>query len=269
MPNIDLHIHSCASDGEWTPEAIIRQIDDHAIKVFAVTDHDEIGSVKRLAELTKDRSDLQYIKGVEISATYEGQEFHILTYGIDETNPILLEILRKNRQVRDDYNDHLIEHLNASYPEVSINSYRSYDYDPNRGGWLTYAYLLDLGIIKDLPDYFHKTNDFHQDKVFHHPKELIASLNALGYTTVLAHPPAYTSGDLYLEANLDLWRSFGIQGIECYCQYLKDQENSAYYVAYCQKHQLKITGGSDCHGNFAGRRLGHPKVTDDMVSKIW
>ena len=64
---------------------------------------------------------------------------------------------------------------------------------------------------------------------------------------------------------LEHWKDMGIKGIECYSQYLKNIDNSRYYVDLCNQYNLCITGGSDCHGGFAGRKLGVPKVTVDMI----
>lgn len=265
LKKVDLHIHSYASDGQWSAEDLVANVDDNDIKLFAVCDHDEIGCVPEVAALVADREDLTYIKGVEISVTYKGRECHILTYGIDENDAGLLEILEMNRTIRDDYNDRLIEFLESDYPQVNLDDYRAYDYYPYQGGWRTYCYLIDRKVIDGLGDYFAKIAGFDYDKNFIGPQEMLEKLNGLGYTTILAHPPAYAEGDLYDSEELDNWREWGIQGLECYTQYMKDQRNSAYYVDYCREYDLMITGGSDCHGGFAGRRLGHPDVDTSVI----
>lgn len=264
----DLHIHTFASDGQWSEAELLKEIDAHDIKIFAVSDHDEIGALAGLDKLTKDRLDLTFIKGVEISTTYEGREHHILTYGIDEQDQGLIDILDENRQIRDDYNDRLIEFLKPIYPEIGLEDYHEYVYNPFQGGWRTFGYLKDRGVITDLGDYFTKIRGFDYEKKFYHPKEMVAKLNALGYVTILAHPPAYAEGDLLEAKVMDNYIGYGIQGLECYTQYMKDLNHAQYYVDYCNKHDLFITGGSDCHGGFAGRKLGYPAVSEDML-KLW
>lgn len=264
----DLHIHTFASDGQWSESELLEQIDANEIKIFAVSDHDEIGAVAGLDKLTKNKADISFIKGVEISTTYEGREHHILTYGIDESDQRLIDLLDENRRIRDDYNDRLIEFLRPLYPQVDTADYHNYVYNPFQGGWRTFGYLKDRGVITDLRDYFTKIRGFDYEKKFYHPKEMIPRLNALGYVTILAHPPAYAEGDLYDHKDLDNFRAYGIQGLECYTQYMKDLDNAEYYVAYCNQYDLFITGGSDCHGGFAGRRLGYPAVTEDIL-KLW
>ncbi len=262
---VDLHIHSYASDGEWSAEEVIKQIDDHNIKIFAVCDHDEIGCISELAALTKDRKDLDYIKAVEISVLHNGIEHHILTYGIDENDEALQDLLRYNIKARDRYNDKLVVFLSETYPQISMEAYEAYDYNPYQGGWRTLSYLIDNGVVTDLWDFFKKIKGFKCDKRFHMPEVLIPKLNQLGYKTILAHPPMYTEGDLLPVSELNYFRELGVQGIECYTQYLKDQSNAKYYLDYCEQYDMLITGGSDCHGGFAGRRLGHPDVTEEMI----
>lgn len=262
---VDLHIHSYASDGQWSGKEIIEHIDQHQVKMFAVSDHDEVGCVAELADLVKARPDLKFIKAVEISVTYEGRECHILTYGVDEKDQKLEEILKANKAIRDEYNDELIQYLGAAYPQVSLEDYKSYDYYPYQGGWMTYCYLVDRKVISGLSDYFQKINGFDYEKKFPTPDVMLKKLNDLGYTTILAHPPAYVDGDIYPEESLDYWREIGIQGLECYTQYMENQDSAKYYVDYCDRHKLMITGGSDCHGGFAGRHVGYPDVSASML----
>ena len=265
---VDLHLHTYASDGEWSPAQVIENIDKHNVKVFAVTDHDEVGCIARLEPLVKDREDLTYIKGVEGTVTYRGKEHHILTYNIDETNEELLEMIAFNRQVRNESNYRLIDWLAKYYPHISSEDYKSYDYNPYQGGWRAYGYLFENGVITDIQDYFKKVSGFEDRKVFLSAEVYLPKMKELGFKTVLAHPPAYTDGDLYEEIHLDYFRELGLAGIECYSKYLEEQSNAKYYVNYCNKHKMVITGGSDCHGGFVGRRIGYPDVDEGMI-RLW
>jgi len=265
---VDLHLHTYASDGEWSPIQVIENIDKNNISIFAVTDHDEVGCIQALAALLKDREDLTFIKGVEATVTYKGVEHHILTYDIDETNEELLEMIAFNRQVRNVANDQLMDWLKKGYPHISSADYKAYDYNPYQGGWRAYGYLFERGVIRDIHDYFHKVSKFEDTRVFLSPELYLPKMKALGYKTVLAHPSKYAESDFYEESHLDYFRSLGLSGIECYTTYLEDPKNAQYYVDYCHQHKMVITGGSDCHGGFVGRRIGYPDVDESMV-RLW
>ncbi len=78
---IDLHMHSTASDGTDTPEAIITKCAKLRLELCAITDHDTIDSQQQAVETAK-KLGQKYITGVEFSVRHEG-ELHILGYGVD------------------------------------------------------------------------------------------------------------------------------------------------------------------------------------------
>ena len=262
---VDLHLHTYASDGEWSGEQLIKELDKNNIKIFSVTDHDETACVPIVERLVRDRKDFAYIKGTESTFTYMGKEHHLLLYGIDEKDQQLQALLKANRDVRMAYDLNMIDWLSSKYPQISVEDFEAFDYNPYQGGWRTYGYLEERGVIAGLKDYFFKSKDFKYKKVFQNPETFLPQLIDMGIEPVLAHPPAYTDGDIYDMVHLDRLREMGIKGIECYSQYLEVESNSQYYVDYCKKHNLMITGGSDCHGGFAGRRIGHPDVDESMI----
>ncbi len=265
MKKVDLHLHTFASDGEWSPEQVVKELDDNNISIFAVTDHDAMDCLGPMTLLMKDRPDLTFIKGLEGTVTYRGVEHHILTYGVDENNQELEEMLSINRQVRTEYNSALMTWLNESYPELSAEGFMDYDYDPYQAGWKAFGYVRSKGLVETLSDYQKLTRGFKRDKQFLDPVLFFSKMAEYGYKTVLAHPAAYAEGDLYDVAHLDYFRDLGLCGIECYSNYFADLSNAKYYIDYCNKYDLMITGGSDCHGGWVGRHIGRPHVDESMI----
>ncbi len=228
-------------------------------------DHDITDCVDEVAELAAKEPGLTHIKGVEVAVTFEKREYHILAYHIDTGDEELQELLRFNRKVRDDYDLAVLEYLKGKVSGISMKEYMKFDYNPYEGGWRMYGYLKESGLIACLDDYFALVNGITYEKVFKKPEDIIPMLKSKGIMTILAHPPAYVNGDFYDRSKLNHWVSLGIEGIECYTQYLEDIDNSRYYVNYCNEMGLKITGGSDCHGGFAGRKIGYPEVFESMI----
>jgi predicted metal-dependent phosphoesterase TrpH len=76
---IDLHIHTMASDGTWSPEELVENIKKAEIGIFSVTDHDSTDNVLQTADLAK-ADDLHFIPGVEINASRQNKYIHILGY---------------------------------------------------------------------------------------------------------------------------------------------------------------------------------------------
>ncbi len=54
MNKIDLHIHTCASDGTWTAEEVVKEVKQKNISVFAITDHDTIENSVKASEFVTD-----------------------------------------------------------------------------------------------------------------------------------------------------------------------------------------------------------------------
>ena len=53
---VDLHLHTSASDGTWTPEVLVAKLLESGISLFAVTDHDSVENVARTAAIAEKTS---------------------------------------------------------------------------------------------------------------------------------------------------------------------------------------------------------------------
>ena len=49
----DLHIHTTASDGTWTPAELVQQAQAVGLGALAVTDHDSVANVAEVASLAR------------------------------------------------------------------------------------------------------------------------------------------------------------------------------------------------------------------------
>lgn len=99
---IDLHSHTTASDGQFSPTELVRQAATAGITVLAVTDHD---TVQGLAEATLAARGLgvRLVPGIELSTFVNGREVHVLGHFIDPAFPELAgfsDLLRKERATR-------------------------------------------------------------------------------------------------------------------------------------------------------------------------
>jgi predicted metal-dependent phosphoesterase TrpH len=99
MLNIDLHSHSRVSDGVLGPADLVRRACDNGVKVLALTDHDEVAGVTE-AKRTASEMGIELVSGVEISITWAGTSIHIVGLQVDEKDPVLVDMLRRNRMGR-------------------------------------------------------------------------------------------------------------------------------------------------------------------------
>ena len=81
MMKFDMHVHSTySSDGQSSPETILRKAKKIGLAGLAITDHNTLKGNEHARKLD---SDLLIVRGVEISSS----EGHILAYGISEPVP--------------------------------------------------------------------------------------------------------------------------------------------------------------------------------------
>lgn len=258
---VDLHIHTTASDGRWTPEQVIAGVQAEGIGLFAISDHDSIANVAETERLSR-AAGLRFLRAVEISTTVGGNIFHILAYNIELETPSLQDLLAENTAKMEATDDHDIHALiELGYP-LDFEEYRHYEYDRTRGGFKSLNYLLDKGICNSPHEFFDqlspKFGRIWPD--FGSPLEAVAVIRAAGGVPILAHPGAsFRKLGGVTEATLNSLLPYGIAGIECYSQY-HDTAATQRCVAWCERHDWLITGGSDYHGGYVNRQLGVPVV---------
>lgn len=96
----DLHMHSTASDGAFSPAQLVKMAVEVGVNGIALTDHDTVEGLdetRRLAEA----EGLEFINGIELSIQEGDQDVHMLGYFIQplpELREILSEISEMRRQ---------------------------------------------------------------------------------------------------------------------------------------------------------------------------
>lgn len=262
---VDLHLHTIASDGRWTPEELMLRVQEAGIDLFAVTDHDSLGSLAHTAKQVSGNGH-RFLPGVELSARLNGQTYHLLAYGFDPLDRSLNEFVDANRARLSGASDQAIELLiGAGYP-ITLDDYAAYTWDRQRGGWKALNFLIDRGFCRGVHDYFGELfvgELEHPQADFPSPEEAIAVAQQAGGVVVLAHPGARFYNGLDA-GRMDELVDMGLEGLECY-SFHHSQAATQGFLDYCHSRNLLITGGSDCHGGFAGRSLGVPPVyLDDL-----
>src|SRR5260370_7848190 len=68
---VDLHTHSTASDGIYSPAELLRRAKDAGLRVLALTDHDNTGGLEEAAQAARSL-DIDLIQGIEINTDVSG-----------------------------------------------------------------------------------------------------------------------------------------------------------------------------------------------------
>jgi predicted metal-dependent phosphoesterase TrpH len=262
---VDLHLHTTASDGRWSPEQLVAQVQRAGIGLFAVTDHDSLGALARTAELVRGTG-LRFLLGVELSAHLNGQLYHLLAYGFDPTDPDLRALVAANGARLAGAGDDAVRRLMDAGHPISWDDYVGYTWDRSRGGWKSLNFLIDRGFCRDVQGYFDELfvgELAHPAPDFPPPDQIVAAAQKAGGVVILAHPGALFYNGLDVE-RLDELAEMGVQGLECY-SFHHDKAMTHAFLDYCRSRDLLVTGGSDSHGGFAGRSLGVPPVRTQQL----
>lgn len=248
----DLHIHSSFSDGTDSIDEIIKVIKAKKVKYFSITDHNNFDSIDAIKKLSI-KHELNYLPGIEISVTYNNKEYHVLAYGKNIVSDEINKICKDLKQLRIASDNMFISKVIGN---EHINEYLQYQNENSRGGWKALNFLLDKGYISNKKEFFELFDKHGVEPDFIDPIQLLNVLNSHNLVAILAHPTLYQVDNKMPCNELELWKKWGISGIEVYTQYYNDPETIKYYEDFCSQNDLIITGGSDYHGSFNNIRIG-------------
>jgi predicted metal-dependent phosphoesterase TrpH len=99
---IDLHSHTTASDGQYTPAELLQLAADAQVTTLAVTDHDTVAGLDACDAAAKTHG-IRLVPGIEVSAFVNRKEVHILGHFVDRNEPRLGQFaltLRGEREKR-------------------------------------------------------------------------------------------------------------------------------------------------------------------------
>ena len=262
MLNIDLHLHTTASDGSDTPKELIAKAKEVGLEVISITDHDTIaGSIEALK---LPYSGVKVITGIEFSCNTRGDggfDCHILGYGFDPDHPAILSAIEHGREMRlfklGARLKYLKERFGIEFTDEEIDWLHSLNSvaRPHLA-----RLMIKRGLVRDVADAFDrylKVGDFPDDRI--DAKEAIEAILASGGISVYAHPlggerePRISEDELI--RRVLILKNMGLGGIEClYSRYSSDE---AYMlISLAKEHGLLVSGGSDYHGENKTVTLG-------------
>ncbi|PZD71288.1 5'-3' exoribonuclease [Acaryochloris thomasi RCC1774] len=97
----NFHLHTCCSDGQLPPEALMEQATMLKLEGLAITDHHSIEGYQAAAQWLQHQPVDQVLPhlwiGVEITARLAQTEVHVLAYGFEAETPALQPYLQGHR----------------------------------------------------------------------------------------------------------------------------------------------------------------------------
>ncbi len=254
--NIDLHIHSTASDGSLTPTAIIARARRCGLAAIAITDHDTLAGVQTVVANGLP-SDLHFISGVEISTASPdgfpcGGSLHLLGYGVDPDDADLQDALTRLQNARLDRNPRIIAKLNRLGIAISMAELEAQSTDSQIGRPHIAAWLLRNGVVATIDEAFERYlgngRPAYADKYRIGCQTAIQLIRGAGGAPVLAHPALIApKGEWRLQELVKRLKACGLMGIEAYYPE-HSPEQTRTYLDWAERLDLAATGGTDFHG---------------------
>ena len=244
----DLHMHTCYSDGLYTPSELINLVKEKEIDKIAITDHDSINAIEEATECGRSLG-IEVIPGVEISTDIEDHEVHLLGYFLDTSNEELNKYLTFFRDERFHRAKRIIQKLrnlgiNISMDDVMDKAKNSAVGRPHIAGT-----LVDLGFVEDYYSAFDKYlgdgKPACERKIHVSPQSALKIINDAGGLSFIAHP-GYVK-----ESILMTLIKAGLDGIEVVHPSHKDYKKR-FYKGIVNQYCLLESGGSDFHGGKKG-----------------
>ena len=95
MQVADLHAHTTASDGTYTPRQLVELAKKNGLSAVAVTDHDTTAGLHEAVQVGRELG-VEVVPGIELSTVFEGREVHVLGYFYDPENQELNQVTGKD-----------------------------------------------------------------------------------------------------------------------------------------------------------------------------
>lgn len=239
------------SDGEDSPEQVMRLAAEANLAHVALTDHDTLDGVDR-ARSEAAILGIGFIPGVELSVDHGRTKIHMLVYFLDSGDGPLQSRLGELRDGRKDRNAHIVEKLNRLGYEITIADVHRHAHGPSVGRPHIADALIEKGYIASRDEAF--TDLLRDGGAAHVERFRLTASNAIRLAResdavpVVAHPVTMgLNRDGYSETFRQL-TALGLGGIEAHHP-MHDLALRDHLTALASALGVAATGGSDYHGD--------------------
>ncbi len=242
---VDLHLHSTASDGTETPTQVVERAARRGLEGLSLTDHDTVDGLEEAARAAE-RHDLRFLPGAELSANEPGSSIHILAFGFDPGHEGFLGFLEGWRDARAERAEEMVVKIREQGLDLTMEHVR----EQAGGDILTRAHLgraLEAeGLVPDqetaFGEYLARGRPGFVEKPPLRPREACERVHEAGGVALIAHP-----GRSHTAEDIRRWVDDGIDGVEV-LHPANAPDVQRRMDALAEELDLLRSGGSDWHG---------------------
>lgn len=265
----DMHTHTTASDGAFTPAELVQMAYKLGLSGLAITDHDTLHGLDEAGDAIAPLN-MRLLPGVELSCEYAvpggaAREVHMLGYFAEKPGEELYGKLAELQACRLQRGQKILDKLAALNMDIRGDWTAAYAKNGSLGRGLIGRKLVEAGYAKDSDEAFDRWLSPGQPAYVPRLKldaaEAIGLLHRNGAVAVLAHPVQI--GDDRLIAPL---AQAGLDGMECsHPDHNAAQEQ--HYRDMARHLGLAVTGGSDCHTGGLGSHTATEQELDALFAR--
>lgn len=269
---VDLHFHSCFSDGTLTPNELLQRAIDAQIDIFSLTDHDTFAGVIELHKANKSLK-TRVINGVEISARWKKYDIHVLAYNFDLQNLGMIDLFKNQKENRINRAHEISKNLEKFGIKDAFIKAEKYAQHGNIGRPHFARVMFDEGLVKNSPEafdvYLGNNKKAYVDSCWVNLLDAVNIVKNAGGDAVIAHPLKYKLTNTKLRKLIVDFKDAGGDGIEVVSSDLQDVDVNR-LADLCSDFSLFASSGSDFHGDNISRvGLGLQKSLPKKCIPIW
>ncbi|MCQ1955146.1 PHP domain-containing protein [Arthrobacter sp. zg-Y826] len=268
---IDLHTHSCVSDGTEQPADVIASAAKAGLDAIALTDHDTTAGWADAAAAAQERG-ITFVPGMEVSCrSREGISVHVLSYLHDPAHPGLLEEIARSRAARVTRAELMVQRLAEDFP-IDWDSVQE---QVAPGATIGRPHIADAlvaaGVVPNRSAAFSGILTARSPYFVAHyapdPARAVELVRQAGGVPVFAHPVASSRGRVVGEETFTEMIDAGLLGVEV--NHRDNPEQGREWLRRLAKdNDLLVTGSSDYHGTGKPNLLGEFTTEPAVLERI-
>lgn len=281
---IDLHVHTNASDGEYSPRQVVNLFEKKKFNAIAICDHDMITGVREAMKASENKK-IKVIPGIEISTRLKADDvdLHLVGLGINFKNKLIKEKLKIYHKKRIARMRKVIKKLQKIGFEIEYKDIKRLSKGILSRTYLATALLKkksnrekierEMGKIKTNSAIISFYTSLGTPAYVRRPKISFESacrlIKKIGGIPIIAHPGASAKESSKI-GNISFMRKLkklGAEGIEIYS---KDhsKKDIKLYRKIAKRLKLLVSGGSDFHGTVHGQKAGSFHVESKEIQPL-
>lgn len=269
----DLHSHTTASDGRFSPQQLVDRAIEHRVKVLAITDHDTVEGIQAASDyIEQSQLPITLLQGIEFSTLWSNKDIHVVGLNIDPYNEQLLQLIAAQQSRRVERSEliayRLSKHLDVDpLPEVRLIAGDAPVTRSHFAKW-----LVENGHAKTMQQVFKKF--LTRDKPGYVPpiwcsmRDAVEAIHAAGGVAVLAHPARYDLTTKWQKRLLTAFVEAGGDAMEVSAPQQSQQERRK-LADYAIQYNLLASLGSDFHYPSPWTELGRNLWLPAGVTPVW